>query len=111
VSVQGHLESQSLYLRIILWHMGRFYNRRMSVNILAATNTGNNRRTAVSMRRPVNKFPLKNVTTIGSLLLWDMRCDWLLGYATILNGRGFLCGLCHGYVMGAVSCRTGVNSN
>jgi hypothetical protein len=33
--------------------MGRFNNNRgMSVNILTATNTGNNRRTAVSMRRP-----------------------------------------------------------
>jgi hypothetical protein len=29
-------------------------NRGMSVNILTATNTGNNRRTAVSMQRPVN---------------------------------------------------------
>jgi hypothetical protein len=44
--------------------MGRFYNSRgMSVNILAATNTGNSRRAAVSMQRPVNT-PIKNVTTI-----------------------------------------------
>jgi hypothetical protein len=48
--------------------MGSFYNNiGMSVNILAATNTGNNRRTAVSIRRPVNTFLLKNVTTIGNL--------------------------------------------
>jgi hypothetical protein len=53
--------------------MGRFYNNRgMSVNILAATNTGNSRRTAVSMRRPVNT-PLKNVTTIQEKLfsMWS----------------------------------------
>jgi hypothetical protein len=38
--------------------MGRFYNNRgMSVNIFTATNTGNNRRTAVSMRRPVISPP------------------------------------------------------
>jgi hypothetical protein len=38
--------------------MGRFYNNRgMSVNILTAMNTGNNRRTAVSVRRPVNSHP------------------------------------------------------
>jgi hypothetical protein len=58
----------------IMWHMGRFCNNRgMSVNILTAMNTGNNRRTAVSMRRPVNTL-LKNVTTI-----WGKLC--------------FLCGL------------------
>jgi hypothetical protein len=35
--------------------MGRFYNNRgMSVNILTAMNIDNNRRTAISMRRPVN---------------------------------------------------------
>jgi hypothetical protein len=35
----------------MLWHMSSFYNNRgMSVNILTATITGNNRRTAVSMR-------------------------------------------------------------
>jgi hypothetical protein len=40
---------------LILWHMGRFYNNRgVSVNILTATNTGNNGRTAVSMRWPVS---------------------------------------------------------
>jgi hypothetical protein len=49
--------------------MGRFSNNRgMSVNILTATNTGNNRRTAVSMRRPVYTPPLKNVTTIQGKL-------------------------------------------
>jgi hypothetical protein len=50
--------------------MSQFYNNGgMSVNIFAATNTGNNRRSVVSMRRPVNTFPLKNVTTIGNPLL------------------------------------------
>jgi hypothetical protein len=52
----------------ILWHMGRIYsNIGMSVNVLMATNTSNIRRTAVSMRRPVNA-PLKNVTTIKGKL-------------------------------------------
>jgi hypothetical protein len=56
--------------------MDRFYNNRgMSVNILAAMNTGNSRRTAVSMQRPVNNFPLKNVTTVGNALLYDTRSD------------------------------------
>jgi hypothetical protein len=47
--------------------MGRFYNNSgMSVNILAATNTGNNRRTAVSMRRPVNtSTPKEHWNNIG----------------------------------------------
>jgi hypothetical protein len=45
--------------------MGRFINNRGKfVNILAATNAGNNRRTAVSMRRPVNTFPFKNTSTV-----------------------------------------------
>jgi hypothetical protein len=44
--------------------MDRLYNNRgMSVNILKATNTGNNRRAVVSIRRPVNTS-LKKVTTI-----------------------------------------------
>jgi hypothetical protein len=38
-------------------------NRGISVNILTATNTIKNRRTAVSMRRPLN-ISLKNETTI-----------------------------------------------
>jgi hypothetical protein len=39
--------------------MGRFYNNRgMSINIPTVTNnTDNNRRTAVSMLRPVNTAP------------------------------------------------------
>jgi hypothetical protein len=52
------------------------------MNIPAATNTGNSRGTAVSMRRPVNNFTLKNVTTRGNPLLRDTRCDWLLDYVT-----------------------------
>jgi hypothetical protein len=69
---EAQLDSSSLsagrrtHIKIIniLWHMGPFYNNRgMSANILAATNTGN-RKTAVSMRRPVNTPALKNVTTI-----------------------------------------------
>jgi hypothetical protein len=49
------VQSKTHFQDNVLWHMGRFYNNRgMSVNILTATNTGNNRRTAVSMRRPVN---------------------------------------------------------
>jgi hypothetical protein len=52
--------------------MGRFYNNRgKSINILTATNKGNNRRTAFSMRRPSNTT-LKN--------------------ATIYRGNSFLCG-------------------
>jgi hypothetical protein len=79
---------------IVLWHMGLFYNNRgMSINILVATNIVNSRRIAISM------------TTVGNPLLWDTCCDWLLGYTTILNGRGFLCGPCSGYVTRAVSCR------
>jgi hypothetical protein len=89
--------------------MGRFYNNRwMSVNIIAATNTGNNRRTAVSMRPPVNTFPLNNVVIIANLLLWDTRCAWLLDYETILNGRGFERGSRRGYVTRVVTCRIGV---
>jgi hypothetical protein len=42
-------------LAMILWHMGSFCNNRgMSVNIITAMNTGNNRRTTVPMRRLVN---------------------------------------------------------
>jgi hypothetical protein len=86
--------------------MGRFFNNGgIFVNILTARNTGNSRRTAVSMRRPVNNFPLKNVMTIWNALLRDTSCDWLLGYSTIQNGRGFLCSPCRGYVTRAVSCR------
>jgi hypothetical protein len=70
----------------IWWHMRRSYNKRgMSVNILAATNTGNNRSTAVSTRRPVNNFPLKNVKTTGNPLLWMVT---RLRYYS--NGRCFL---------------------
>jgi hypothetical protein len=48
--------------------LGRLYSKRGTpVNILAATNTGN-RKTAVSMPRPVNTFPLINVTRENSLL-------------------------------------------
>jgi hypothetical protein len=44
----------------ILWQMGRFCNNRgMSINILTAANTDNNRSTAVSMRRTVDTTPLK----------------------------------------------------
>jgi hypothetical protein len=49
--------------------MGRFYNRGMSINIIAAMNTGNNRRAAVFMQRLMHTFPLKNVTTIGNPFL------------------------------------------
>jgi hypothetical protein len=55
-------ESYSPY-KIIVTYGPFLYNRGMSVNILTAMNTRNNRRTVVSMRRPVNT-PLKNVTTI-----------------------------------------------
>jgi hypothetical protein len=50
--------------------MGRFYNNRgMSVNILTETNTGNNRRTAVSMRRPVNTpYPLDRDNIVQSVI-------------------------------------------
>jgi hypothetical protein len=55
--------------------MSRFYNnRRMSVNILTATNTGNNRRTAVSVRQSVNTPP--------PLRTWQQY-----------RGNCFLCGL------------------
>jgi hypothetical protein len=54
--------------------MGRFYNNRgMSVNIIAATNTSNNRRNAFSMRRPVNT-PFNNVTTIVGKLVFFAVC-------------------------------------
>jgi hypothetical protein len=62
--------------------MGRFYNKGMSVNILTATNTGNNKRIAVSMRQPVNT-PLKNVTTIERKLCF--LCGQL--QATVRNCR------------------------
>jgi hypothetical protein len=42
-------------------------SRGMSVNILTAMNTGNNRRTAVSMRRPVNTPPTPERDNIGKL--------------------------------------------
>jgi hypothetical protein len=73
----------------------------MSVNILAATNAGNNGRTAVSMRQPINTFPLVNMTTTRNPLLYDTR--QLLGYAAMLN-RCFLCDPCLGYITRAVSC-------
>jgi hypothetical protein len=57
------------------------------------------------MQRTVNTFPLKNMTTIGNPKLQDMDCDYLLGYATILNRKGFLCGMCRGYITRVLSCR------
>jgi hypothetical protein len=54
------------------------------------------------MQRLMHTFPLKNVTTIGNPFLWDTRCGWLLGYTTMMNGRGFLCSPCCGYMTRAV---------
>jgi hypothetical protein len=54
-------------------------NRGISVNILTATNKGNNRRTNVSMRRPVNIPPLS---------AWQQyRCNYFLFGPRQVNAR------------------------
>jgi hypothetical protein len=83
--------------------MDRFYNNRgISVNI-AATNTGNNRRIALSVRRPLNNFALTTLQKKGNPLL----CVWLLGYATILTERGILYMVRAAPITRAVSSRIG----
>jgi hypothetical protein len=68
---------------LVLWHMDRFYNNRgMTVNILTATNTGNNRRTTVSIRPPVNIPLWKRDNNIGKLCF---LCG--LGQANARNNR------------------------
>jgi hypothetical protein len=57
----------------IMYHMGRFYNnRRMSVNILTWTTTGNNRKTAICMRLQVNTLPWRRDNNMGETV-FSMR--------------------------------------